>query len=165
VYSSLSEEFGKEAPLTVTRGKVHDYLGMQLNFSEQKKVKVSMFDYIDSMLKELPDDMDGEALTPAGNHLFQVNESDPECLSTELADLFHHYTAKLLFLCKRARPDIQLAVAFLTTRVKAPDTDDYKKLGRVMKYLRATKDMPLTLEADDTQIIKWLMHHLLSIMT
>jgi hypothetical protein len=60
-----------------------------------------------------------------------------------------------LFLCKRARPDIQTAVAFLTTRVKRPDTDDYKKLTRVIKYLRSTPNLALTLEADNTHIIKW----------
>jgi len=69
--------------------------------------------------------------------------------------MFHHNTAKLLFLCKRARPDLQTAVAFLCTRVKMPDVDDYKKLCRVMRYLRATKQMPLTLEADSTNVIKW----------
>jgi hypothetical protein len=31
------------------------------------------------------------------------------------ADMFHHNVAKLLFLCKRARPDKQTAVAFLCT--------------------------------------------------
>ena len=56
---------------------------------------------------------------------------------------------------KRARPDIQTAVAFLTTRVMAPDEDDYKKLARVMKYLRGTRTMPLTLEADNLQLVKW----------
>jgi hypothetical protein len=39
--------------------------------------------------------------------------------------------------------------------VKAPDTDDYKKLARVMQYLRGTVDMPLILETDDTHIVKW----------
>jgi len=48
-------------------------------------------------------------------------------LSEKDAQFFHHYMAKLLFLCKRARPDIHTAVAFLSTRVKNPDTDDYKK--------------------------------------
>jgi len=42
--------------------------------------------------------------------------------------LFHHITAKLLFLAKRARPDILTTVAFLTTRVKDPDEDDWNKL-------------------------------------
>ena len=69
--------------------------------------------------------------------------------------MFHHNLAKLLFFCKRARPDIQTAVAFLCTRVKAPDTDDYKKLTQVMRYLRGTVNMPLTLEAESMQIVKW----------
>ena len=69
--------------------------------------------------------------------------------------MFHHYVAKLLFLCKRARPDIQMAVAFLCKRVQGPDEDDYKKLARVMKYLRGTKEMPLTLQADCMHVMKW----------
>jgi hypothetical protein len=78
-----------------------------------------------------------------------------EKLSDELGNLYHHNVAKLLFLCKRARPDVQTAVAFLCTRVKAPDVDDYKKLGRVMQYLRGSMYMPLTLEADGMSVIKW----------
>ncbi len=31
----INDEFGKEAPITVTRGKVHDYLGMTLDYSEK----------------------------------------------------------------------------------------------------------------------------------
>jgi hypothetical protein len=63
--------------------------------------------------------------------------------------------AKLLFLSKRARPDIQLAVSFLCTRVKKPDMDDYQKLCRVIKYLRNTIDIELNLQCDNLQIIKW----------
>ena len=57
--------------------------------------------------------------------------------------LFHHLAAKLLFLCKRARPDIQTAFTFLCTRVKEPRT--------IIKNL----DLPLSLEADNLQIMKW----------
>jgi hypothetical protein len=46
-------------------------------------------------------------------------------------------------------------VAFLSTRVKAPDVDDYKKLARVIKYLRGTANMPLTLEAQEAHVMKW----------
>jgi hypothetical protein len=155
VLGKLSEEFGKEAPLTITRGKIHDYLGMTLEYSTPGKVKITMVDYIEKMLRGVPDDMDNEAATPAPNHLFEVNEDDPEKLDEDKAITFHHNVAKLLFLCKRARPDIQAPVAFLCTRVKDPDADDYKKLGRTMKYLRGTLNMPLTLEADDLQIMKW----------
>jgi hypothetical protein len=113
-----------------------------------------MKDYINKMFEELPPDMDGRATTPAANYLFAVDPtSKPLC--EEIADMFYHYTAKLLFLSKRARPDIQTAVAFLTMRVKGPDDDDYKKLVRVVKYLRDTADLLLTLEADNLHVIKW----------
>jgi hypothetical protein len=87
-----------------------------------------MDDYISNLFEEAPADMAGTAVTPAADHLFSVNET-PEYLDEATSELFHHLTAKLLFLCKRARPDIQTAVAFLMTRVKRPDKDDYKKLG------------------------------------
>jgi hypothetical protein len=33
VIAMMEEEFGREAPLTVRRGKIHDYFGMTLDFS------------------------------------------------------------------------------------------------------------------------------------
>jgi hypothetical protein len=69
--------------------------------------------------------------------------------------MFHHNTAKLLFAAKRARPDLQLTVSFLCTRVRAPDVDDYKKLGRLMKYLRATIGLPLILGINASGKIRW----------
>jgi Reverse transcriptase (RNA-dependent DNA polymerase)/Zinc knuckle len=150
----LNDRYGKIAPLTVTRGTTHDYLGMTLDYGVPGQVTIRMDDYVEDILSEVPEDMGGVAATPAAEHLFDVSEN-PTYLDDENAQLFHHLTAKLLFLCKRARPDIQTAIAFLTTRVKRPDTDDYKKLGRVIKYLRGTPNLALTLEADDAQIVKW----------
>ena len=150
----LNGTFRKDGPLTVHRGKKHDYLGMWLDFSFDGKVQVQMFDYIDNMLEDLPEDMCGTVNSPTADHLFAVSHTAKK-LTREQSDMFHHNVAKLLFLCKRARPDIQTAVAFLTTRVMAPDEDDYKKLARVMRYLRGTKTMLLTLQADNLQLIKW----------
>jgi hypothetical protein len=154
VINMLSKEFGNEAPLTINRGKIHDYLGMTLDYSNEGKVIIIMSDYIKGILDELPEDMNGVSATPAANHLFEVN-CNPSPLDTKLADFFHHVVAQLLFLCKRARPDIQTAVSFLCTRVKNPDIDDYKKLTRVMRYLRGTLNMNLTLEGNDARIMKW----------
>jgi hypothetical protein len=53
IIALLEQEFGNEAPLTVTRGKVHDYLGMQLDFNTPGKLIVSMVPYIKSMLAEM----------------------------------------------------------------------------------------------------------------
>ena len=154
IINKHEQEFGKEAPLTTHRGKIHYYLGMTLDFSLPGKVQIRMEEYIRNMLTELPEDMEGLATTPAAEHLFKINDT-PTYLTDEDAMFFHHNVAKLLFLCKRARPDLQTAVAFLSTRVKHPDHDDYKKLARAMKYLRKTITLPLRLEADDLQLVHW----------
>ena len=39
--------------------------------------------------------------------------------------MYHHIVAQLLFAAFRVRLDIQIAVAFLTACVKAPDEDDW----------------------------------------
>jgi hypothetical protein len=150
----LNDRYGKETPLTVTRGDIHEYLGMTIDYSTDGKVVIRMEDYVEEMLQDLPEDMAGSATTPAAEHLFQVNE-DAEALSSKDSDLFHSVTAKLLFLGKRARPDVQTPVAFLCTRVMSPDVDDYKKLRRVISYLRETRKLALTLEADDLLVVKW----------
>jgi len=48
-----------------------------------------------------------------------------------------------------------MAVAFLCSRVQSPDEDDYKKLTRVMQYLRAPKNLTLTLEPGE-QLNWWV---------
>jgi hypothetical protein len=114
-----------------------------------------MIDYIQNMLKDISSDMDGEAATGAGNHVSQIN-LDAKPLEETTSMMFHHNIAKLLFLYKRSRPNSQTSVAFLCTRVKAPDADDYKKLARTMKYLQGMFNMPLTmLDANNMHDVKW----------
>eukprot|EP00957_Ditylum_brightwellii_P116299 8871222-Ditylum_brightwellii.AAC.1 len=62
--------------------------------------------------------------------------------------------AKLPFLCKRARQDLQTATAFLTTRVKEPDGDDWKTLRRVILYLNGTINLATPLSADKLNVAK-----------
>lgn len=152
---ALQSRYGKEAPLTVTRGKVHEYLGMTIDYSVEGKVKFSMKDYMSGLITEAPAELTKrEASTPAANHLFEINDNATK-LDKDKSEMFHHLTAKLLYLSKRTRPDIQLPVSFLTTRVQYPDEDDWKKLGRCLSYLKKVGDLPLTLEADNMSTIKW----------
>jgi hypothetical protein len=95
----LETQYGKQALLSITRGKKHDYLGMTLDFSKDGKVKILMIHYIQKMLAKIPGNMDGEAARPTANHLFEVNKSTDK-LDKETAQIFHHNVAKLLFLCK-----------------------------------------------------------------
>jgi hypothetical protein len=145
---------GKRAPVTVNRGKIHDYLGMTLDYSEPNVVKIDMRDYVQKILDEAPENMDGTSTTPASSHLFKIVEG-VEPLDDATSESFHATVAKLLFLCKRGRPDIQTGIAFLCTQVQHPTKHDLNKLTRVIKYLRHTADLVLRLSADNLNIIKW----------
>ncbi len=50
-----------------------------------------------------------------------------------------------------------MAVAFLTTRVKNPDKDDWGKLKRVLKYLNEAKYLKLRLSIDNLGLLKWFV--------
>jgi hypothetical protein len=146
IISSLKKEYGKVGEMTVKRGKVHDYLGMTLDFSSKGKFIINMEAYLDEVLDDLPKEMDGMASTPAADHLFKTRDS-AEKLDPEKAELFHRVTAQLLFVSQRGRPDIRTAISFLCKRVRNPDEDDWKKLTRLLRYIRRTKFLRLTLEA------------------
>lgn len=59
---------------------------------------------------------------------------------------FHTLVAKLLYLMKRARPDIIAVVWFLFTRVRNPTEEDEKKLSRVLSYLHGSKDQIMKMQ-------------------
>lgn len=127
---------------------------MTLDFIKEGSVVVSMHDYVQRPLNEAPEKFEVEEPSPAGVHLFNVDDSSDK-LSEQHAIAFHHLVAKCVFLCKRSRPDLKLAVGFLTTRVKSPDFHDWKKLRRMIRYLRGSQELTLRLQADDTHMVKW----------
>jgi hypothetical protein len=101
--------------------------------------------------------MSGFANTPASSHLLQVNNQNPTLLNKDTADLFHTLVANLLYLSKHGWPNILLAVSYLCSRVKAPDQDDYRKLTCVVKYLRKSINLSLTLECSNPINVEWLV--------
>ena len=76
--------------------------------------------------------------------MFQIDDN-AEQLKKRQSEIFHSTVAKLLFISKRARPDIEQTVAFLCTRVTKSDVHDWKKLSRLLSYIQNT--------IDDKQII------------
>jgi hypothetical protein len=58
---------------------------------------------------------------------------------------FHSKVAKLLFLAKRARPDILAVVSFFCTWIQEATKEDESKLSRVLEYLKHTQEHVLVL--------------------
>ena len=96
----------------------------------------TIFNYLGDVIVEVANDLkNSPSYYPGNDQLMKVDYDSPS-LSTKDAELFHQHDARLLFASKRARPDIQVCVAFLCTHVKSPNRQDYKKLGRVISYLK-----------------------------
>ena len=52
---------------------------------------------------------------------------------------------------------IHLGIAFLCTRVQQPNEEDWEKLIRLMKYVNGTRELVLTLSAEQLNIMKWFV--------
>jgi hypothetical protein len=122
------------------------YVGMMFDFSHVGECRVSMPNFILSIVEEAG--VTTIAPSPAGNDLFSTAQSD-ECLNEEKSDLLHSLVMKLQYLAKRVRPDILLPVVFLSSRVTKSTTRDWAKLQRIVRYLNGTRDLCLTLKPDD----------------
>ena len=151
VIEQLGAAFGGD--VKSSQEKDLSYLGMHLKL-EAGKITVSMEAYLAGVLEEYG--VKGTVTTPATSSLFNLS-STSSALGVREAKKFHTMVAKLLYLAKRARMDILLPIAFLTTRVKAPTTEDAAKLDRVMKYLNGTKQQVLVLSTSDiTKLIAYI---------
>jgi hypothetical protein len=156
-YESIFED--GSGKMTVHRGKRHTYLGMSID-------SILMEGYLPEVIaawdKAVPL---GEGFTlvkskkPKGtsaapDDLFKVDK-DASKLGEDNKKIFHNIVAKMLYATKRARPDTSVAIAFLTTRVREPDVDDWRKLQHLVEYLRETKDLPLRIGADKHGVLEW----------
>jgi len=104
-----------------------------------------MNSYVNDMLIDC--NVTGLANSPAKNDLFHIKESADK-LNSEDKEYFHSVVAKLLYLAKRVRPDILLAISYLASRVREPDSNDMNKLILVLNYLNSTKVLVLNFFAD-----------------
>ena len=144
VINLISQHFGD---LTVTRGKKHDFLGMNLEIKE-RKVHINMKEQVQEAIDWGNKQGGCKPRNPAAHDLFSQDETSDQ-LSLNEADLFHSVVQKLLYICKRARPDVEPAISYLCTRVSSPTKEDDNKLTRVLGFLEKTIDDERVLGAVD----------------
>ncbi len=154
----VRDTYGSIGEVKTTRGKVHDYLGMRLDYSIPRQVTINMVDYVETMLEAFPQEciQGSKVASPWNDNLFKVYDTSPKLLP-ERKEQFHTTVTQGLFLCKRARPDIAPAIAYLTTQVLEPNQDDWTKLSWIMKYLQQTKEDCLTLQSDGSRTGRWFV--------
>ena len=138
------------------RGHRHDYLAMELDFSRPGVLQVDMTKYVKSMVNDFPEPLEGVGAFPWTNKMFTV-DSKSKKLDEKRAAIFHTFVMKGMFLCKRGRQDIQPGIAFLATRTSEPNEGDWEKLKKLMVFLKVTQDDMMSMSADDSATIKWMI--------
>ena len=134
-----------------TTGKELTYLGCTWDFRTKDVVRIGQAGMIQDLVTsrerthiERKGELKGHPHSPAAPFIYDHSPDSP-LLSDDHARVFHRDVATALYLGNRTRPDIVLTLGELCKRVKAPTEEDDRKLDRLIAYLRATRDLPLTL--------------------
>ena len=152
VLDAISDHFGN---LSISRGRKHGFLGMNIEFKE-RMVLIEMEYQVKEDIEWGKSQGSCKPAMPASTKLFEHME-DSELLSQNESDHFHSVVQKLLYICKRARPDIEPAVSYLCTRVSEPRKNDNDKLTRVLGCLEKTlKDKRIIGTTDLQNLVTWV---------
>jgi hypothetical protein len=99
-YESIFEDGSGQ--MTVSRGRVHKYLRMTLDYTAHGQVNISMLNYVDEIINAFdmaePKGAGTKSSAPPDD-LFKVDK-DREKLLTEKAVGFHNLVAKTLYATK-----------------------------------------------------------------
>ena len=162
VLDELGEQMKTDyGDMEIKTGTERSFLGMNIMIDEEKKkVKIEMKEQIRKLINKFEEDSEesvkNPVTTPSTHNLFKVDTSSVE-LDRKRSEIFHSTTASLLYIMKRARPDIETSVSFLMRRVSKSDKDDWLKLKRILSFLHKTIDDVRTVGAASlTEIFAWI---------
>ena len=136
VLNVMKEHFGE---LKISRGNEHDLLGMKITIDrENRNVIIDMREQLQEAIDAFGDELDDKVMTPANKNLFVTYDDESKQLDEARSEIFHSVTAKLLYIMKRGRPDIETAVSYLMTRVSKSNEKDWEKLRRCLGFIKGT---------------------------
>ena len=139
----------KYKELKVTPGKIHNYLGMVMDFSKPPYVIINQTGMIEDIISKVraTGHFNIPSTDPKSPSIEQLFESSPDSplLSEEHKATFHSVVAKFNFVTCRARPDMLTPLSYLMKRVLKPTEEDGRKLARYIAYAASTTDLPLRL--------------------
>ena len=144
VIEKIEEKFGK---MQVSRGKKHNFLGIDIEFPGDKTVKISMVPYLKEAIEEFGETVEGTVGSSGAKNLFEVNERSPP-LTEDKKKVFHSIVAKLAYVAHRSRSDLLPTISFLCTRVSKSTEQDWTKLKRLIQFVKQTVEDPCYLGAD-----------------
>jgi hypothetical protein len=151
LYAYLESKFGK---VTLHEGVKQNYLGMTFDFTVEGRVTITMLGYETDLIRdwfEIPLDpnvvlgREKFASTPAINNIF--DKGDSARLNDQNSAIYHSYVMRVAYLAKRVKPELSVAVSYMSTQVTKPNENDMRKLDRSIRYVRDHVGAGITLIA------------------
>lgn len=124
-------------------GGAKHYLGIDIE-KRDGKFLISQQNYIDKIITEA-------GLENAKTSRFPLDNGYHKQEGTVLKgnQEYRKLIGMLLYLTTNTRPDIAASVSILSRRVEKPRDNDLNEVRRVIRYLKGTKDLKLTLNSEE----------------
>jgi hypothetical protein len=125
------------------------YLGMSIKRSNDlSTIYISQKGLTENIVNAYLDLNSKPASSPAGAHMFDDNNNN------NTIDKSNYLSAimKIMYLARLTRPDILLATTYLSSRASAPTEGDWKKLLRIIRYLKGTTDYGIKISCKGLQL-------------
>jgi hypothetical protein len=87
----LNNKYGNHGKVTATHGKVHHFLGMELDYQKRGELKINMTKYVENMINNFPvkPGKKDAAKTPAADSLCNLGTGAK--LDTKRSEIFHTF--------------------------------------------------------------------------
>ena len=147
------DDLGKRFTITSTVGNELDYLGLHIHVKEHG-IELSQ----KAMVTKLLGNVKGTANSPAASLESEEGLNEEELkeldvsLDVDMAAEYRSVTAVALYLSKRTRPDLLMAVNRLCRKANKPTVRDWKALQRLLRYVSKTRNHVLMMPATSLDI-------------
>ena len=154
MYDDFEKAFTKDFDWTSFGTDLHDFVSVRIH-QKPGEVTLDMEDYITRCVEEaFPGGVHHEYTTPADLDLPQfvakvVAAKDTTYATSEIGARTRRLLAQELYNSLQGRPDIAVAVGYLSRCTAYPSPEVLKRVERVLIYLNGTKSYKLTYAATE----------------
>ena len=106
---------------------------MDIDMTNDGKFNIGMQEYINEAIEIFDEDVSTPVASAAYVNLTNIQES--ESLYEQESDMFHSFVAKLLWVEKRMRPNINTSIYLLCNRVLNTTTDNNNNIKHLIQFL------------------------------
>lgn len=125
-------------------GRVHHYLGINIERDEEGKFCISQPQYIDKIVTEANLENAKMSKYPVDPGYYKIDSDD-----LDSNDEYRKLIGMLLYLTTNSRPDISAPISILSQKISKPTVTDLNEVKRVIRYLKGTRNAKLKLGGGD----------------